>query len=89
VTRENCGRIVGVLHPGQMGAAVAAQARARGVTVLWCPEGRGSRTSQRATDAGLDPVGLVELLDRAEVVLSVCPPGQTSLRFPRFSLRRP
>jgi 3-hydroxyisobutyrate dehydrogenase-like beta-hydroxyacid dehydrogenase len=68
--------IVGVLHPGQMGAAVAAQARSRGVPVLWCPDGRGPRTAQRAADAGLlATAGLGELLDRADVLLSICPPA--------------
>jgi 3-hydroxyisobutyrate dehydrogenase-like beta-hydroxyacid dehydrogenase len=59
-----------------MGAAVAAQARSRGVSVLWCPDGRSPRTTQRAADAGLHPAtGLADLLDRADVVLSICPPA--------------
>jgi 3-hydroxyisobutyrate dehydrogenase-like beta-hydroxyacid dehydrogenase len=67
---------VGVLHPGQMGAAVAAQVRRRGVPVLWCPAGRSPRTAQRAADAGLRPVtNLADLLDHADVVLSICPPA--------------
>ena len=40
--------IVGVLHPGSMGAAIAAQARRVGATVLWCPAGRSAATKQRA-----------------------------------------
>jgi 3-hydroxyisobutyrate dehydrogenase-like beta-hydroxyacid dehydrogenase len=77
VTRPDAaGPTVGVLHPGQMGAAVAAQVSGRGVPVLWCPDGRSPRTTQRAADAGLQPAtGLANLLDRADVVLSICPPA--------------
>lgn len=67
---------VGVLHPGQMGAAVAAQLRRGGARVLWCPAGRSSATTQRAARAGLEPVaGLAELLDTAGSILSICPPA--------------
>jgi 3-hydroxyisobutyrate dehydrogenase-like beta-hydroxyacid dehydrogenase len=67
---------VAVLHPGQMGAAVTAELHRRGVEVLWCPTGRSERTSTRARQAGLRSVDdLAELLDRADVVLSICPPS--------------
>ena len=67
---------VAVLHPGQMGAAVAAQLHRRGVPVLWCPSGRSERTLARARHVGLQPIGeLAELLERADVVLSICPPA--------------
>lgn len=62
---------VGVLHPGEMGAAVAAVARG---DVWWAPEGRSDATTARADAAGLRPAPLAELLDRCEVVLSICPP---------------
>jgi 3-hydroxyisobutyrate dehydrogenase-like beta-hydroxyacid dehydrogenase len=63
--------VVGILHPGQMGAAVARVARA---DVLWAAEGRSEATAERARAAGLTPVALDELLARADVVLSICPP---------------
>lgn len=67
---------VAVLHLGQMGAAVAAQLCRVGHFVLWCPAGRGGATVARADKAGLEPVAdLAELLDRADVVLSICPPA--------------
>ncbi|WP_243788020.1 NAD(P)-dependent oxidoreductase [Saccharopolyspora gloriosae] len=67
---------VGLLHPGQMGTAVATQLRSRGHTVLWCSLGRGEHSRHRAEQAGLREVSaLPELLDRCEVVLSVCPPA--------------
>jgi len=47
--------VIGLLHPGQMGAAIGAQARRNGIPVWWCPEGRSGRTQQRAERAGLTP----------------------------------
>ncbi|MBP0453969.1 NAD(P)-dependent oxidoreductase [Kitasatospora sp. RG8] len=68
--------VLAVLHPGSMGAAVAACAASTGVQVLWCPAGRSAATVRRAEEAGLEPVvELRELLERAEVVLSLCPPA--------------
>lgn len=70
-------RRVGLLHPGQMGAAVAAAVRAdAGVELCWCPEGRSAATARRADAAGLVRVDtLRELLATSEVVLSICPPA--------------
>ncbi|WP_181765326.1 NAD(P)-dependent oxidoreductase [Streptomyces albidus (ex Kaewkla and Franco 2022)] len=68
--------VVGVLHPGSMGAAVAAQARRNGADVLWCPPGRSSVTSERANRYGLTSVrDLRELVHAADVILSICPPA--------------
>jgi 3-hydroxyisobutyrate dehydrogenase-like beta-hydroxyacid dehydrogenase len=59
-----------------MGAAVGAQARAAGATVLWCTQGRSEASARRAHEAGLSPVSdLPNLLDRASIVLSICPPA--------------
>jgi 3-hydroxyisobutyrate dehydrogenase-like beta-hydroxyacid dehydrogenase len=67
--------IVGVLHPGAMGAALAAELRAAGHDVLWASDGRSADTARRATDAGLrDAGGVADLARAADVVLSVCPP---------------
>lgn len=64
-----------LLHPGAMGAAVAAQAVAAGHEVLWVPEGRSEATRQRAREAGATACdSLGEALERCEVVLSICPP---------------
>lgn len=62
---------IGVLHPGEMGAAVAAVARGE---VWWVPEGRSEATAARARDAGLQPTSFPELLERCEIVISICPP---------------
>jgi 3-hydroxyisobutyrate dehydrogenase-like beta-hydroxyacid dehydrogenase len=76
VTHPRASLTVGLLHPGQMGAAVGAQARRNGVPVLWCPAGRSPQTADRAATSDLQPAAdLNDLLDRADVVLSICPPA--------------
>jgi len=66
---------VGLLHPGEMGAAIGAALRARGETVLWASSGRSEATAARAVEAGLEDAGDVgELCRRCDVLLSVCPP---------------
>ena len=67
--------VIGVLHPGEMGAAVGRCLTGRGYTVLWASAGRGPDTAVRAAAAGLTDAGTVEAVaGRAEVILSVCPP---------------
>ncbi|WP_042404682.1 NAD(P)-dependent oxidoreductase [Streptacidiphilus carbonis] len=66
---------VGLLHPGSMGAAVAACAAANGNRVLWCPDGRSPATSARAQQYGLEAASLEQLLADADVLLSLCPPA--------------
>jgi 3-hydroxyisobutyrate dehydrogenase-like beta-hydroxyacid dehydrogenase len=71
------GRVVsvGLLHPGEMGAALGAALRTRGTTVLWASADRSEATARRATDSGLEDVGDVdELARRSDVIVSVCPP---------------
>jgi 3-hydroxyisobutyrate dehydrogenase-like beta-hydroxyacid dehydrogenase len=66
---------VGLLHPGQMGASVAAAARAGGAKLLFASQGRTEATRERAARAELSDVGTLEALVAAsEIVLSVCPP---------------
>ena len=66
---------VGLLHPGEMGAAVGAALRARGETVLWVSGERSAATAERARNAGLeDAGGIEELCRRSEVIISLCPP---------------
>ncbi len=67
---------VGILHPGSMGAAVAACAATNAAEVLWCETGRSTASVERATEFGLMPVAtLTELLDRSDIVISLCPPA--------------
>ncbi|MFF3139888.1 NAD(P)-dependent oxidoreductase [Streptomyces mirabilis] len=68
--------VVGILHPGSMGAAVAACAATNAAAVLWCGQGRSPASMARAEQFGLTPVSaLQELLDRSDVVISLCPPA--------------
>jgi 3-hydroxyisobutyrate dehydrogenase-like beta-hydroxyacid dehydrogenase len=62
---------VGLLFPGDMGAAVG---NAVSGAVLWASEGRSEATRRRA--AGFTDVGSVsELVRSSDVVLSICPPA--------------
>jgi len=66
---------IGLLHPGEMGAAVGALIRQRGRDVLWAGQNRGPATRDRAEAAGFADVGdVAALAGRAGVVLSICPP---------------
>ena len=68
--------VVGVVHPGAMGAAIASVLRGQGTTVLWASEGRSRESRTRAVEAGLVDVGSLEaLVDLCGVVLSICPPA--------------
>lgn len=66
---------IGLLHPGEMGAAVGENLLAAGRHVLWASAGRSPETAARAEEAGLEDAGTVEALaSRTEVILSICPP---------------
>ena len=67
-------RTVGLLHPGEMGAAIGAVLRAQGHRVVWASEGRSDETRARAESAGLEDVGSVANVAEADVVFSICPP---------------
>jgi len=62
---------VGLLYPGEMGAAIGA---ALVDPPLWASEGRSEATTRRA--AAFEDVGsLGELVARSDAILSVCPPA--------------
>jgi hypothetical protein len=62
---------IGLLFPGEMGAAVGSAARGE---VLWASEGRSEATAARA--AGFTDLGSVEeLVGASDIVLSICPPA--------------
>jgi len=67
--------VVGLLHPGEMGAAVGGVLSGRGETVLWASAGRSAATAERAQAAGLEDAGDIgEVCRRSEILLSICPP---------------
>jgi 3-hydroxyisobutyrate dehydrogenase-like beta-hydroxyacid dehydrogenase len=67
-------KTVGLLHPGEMGAAVGAVLRQQGLRVVWASDGRSAETRQRAEAAGLEDVVAAAEVARSEMVLSICPP---------------
>ena len=67
--------MIGLLHPGEMGAVIGRCLTSRGHTVLWASEGRSPATRARAEAAGLNDAGTVASVARdAGVIMSVCPP---------------
>jgi len=67
--------VIGILHPGEMGAAVGACLAQRGLTVLWASAGRSAATADRAAATEMRDVATAsEMAGRADVILSVCPP---------------
>jgi hypothetical protein len=65
--------IVGLLHPGEMGASVGRCLQANKHDVLWASEGRSASSRERAQT--FRDVGTVEALAaQAELILSICPP---------------
>jgi 3-hydroxyisobutyrate dehydrogenase-like beta-hydroxyacid dehydrogenase len=67
--------VVGVLHPGVMGAALGSALKRRAGAVIWAAAGRSNATSKRAEIADLQGVpDVAELARRSHVVISICPP---------------
>ena len=86
-------RTVGLLHPGEMGAAIGRALRDAGARVVWASDGRCGATTKRAEDAGLEDVATASALSQeSDVILSVCPPhaakevAGTVARFERRSM---
>ena len=65
---------IGLLHPGEMGAAVGGCLVSVGHEVLWDPAGRSRASTGRALAAGLTGVTFDALIKRSSVILSICPP---------------
>jgi 3-hydroxyisobutyrate dehydrogenase-like beta-hydroxyacid dehydrogenase len=62
---------VGLLFPGEMGAAVGSAVKPQ---VVWASQGRSEATAERA--ASFTDVGSVdEVVETSDVVLSICPPA--------------
>jgi hypothetical protein len=67
------GMRIGVLHPGNMGAALAGCVDGQ---VYWASEGRSRETESRAIEAGIVDLGSMDSMVAAvDVVISVCPPA--------------
>ena len=67
--------MIGLVHPGSMGAAVAQCLVSNGHPVAWASDGRSGSTRARAEAAGLTDVGSVaHIRAECDIVLSICPP---------------
>lgn len=67
---------IGILHPGEMGASIAAAIVSTGRRVCWASQGRSDHTRARADKAGLEDLGTVErLCEVCGFIVSVCPPA--------------
>jgi 3-hydroxyisobutyrate dehydrogenase-like beta-hydroxyacid dehydrogenase len=63
---------IGIIHPGEMGAVLASAAEC---PVMWASEARSDDSRRRARENGVVDVGtMVELVNRSDVLVSVCPP---------------
>jgi 3-hydroxyisobutyrate dehydrogenase-like beta-hydroxyacid dehydrogenase len=65
---------VGLLHPGEMGAAVGGCLVSAGHEVLWDPAGRSRASTGRALAAELSGASLAAIRARSTVIFSICPP---------------
>jgi len=65
---------VGLLHPGEMGAAVGGCLVSAGHEVLWDPAGRSRASTGRALAAELSGASLAAVRARSTVIFSICPP---------------
>jgi 3-hydroxyisobutyrate dehydrogenase-like beta-hydroxyacid dehydrogenase len=68
-------KAIGLLHPGEMGAAIGARLVEAGHRVRWASAGRSGSTAARAKAASLDDAGtLYDLVASCDLIISVCPP---------------
>lgn len=67
--------LVGVLHPGAMGAALGSALKPVASAVVWAAAGRSQATSKRAELADLVGVpDVAAVARRCDVIVSICPP---------------
>jgi len=67
--------VIGVLHPGAMGASIGSALKSVAGVVIWAAAVRGDAAFKRAELADLVGVpDLAALARRADVIISICPP---------------
>ena len=67
---------VGVLYPGEMGAALAGALRSRGLRVVTALAGRSRQTAERCRASGVVALdSLADVVRMSHVIVSVVPPG--------------
>ena len=71
---EPARQVVGLLHPGEMGAFIGSAIQRAGHRVLWAGNDRSSASTERA--AGFEDAGdLASLVAAADSIVCVCPPA--------------
>ena len=67
---------VAIISPGDMGHAVGRMLGLHGFEVITCLANRSERTKRLAGEGGIrDYPTMAEMLERADIVLSIVPPG--------------
>lgn len=67
--------LIGVLHPGEMGASLAASLATSGARVCWVGQGRSDATRGRAVQAGLHELSTIaEMAQVCQLIVGICPP---------------
>ncbi|HTK64427.1 MAG TPA: DUF1932 domain-containing protein [Pseudonocardia sp.] len=67
--------VIGVLHPGTMGASIGSALKPVASAVVWAAAGRTQATSKRAELADLVGVpDVAAVARRCDVIISICPP---------------
>jgi len=68
--------LIAIVAAGEMGSAIGARLRSRGARVITSLTGRSAASARRARDAGIEVVETYVELMRAELFLSIVPPGR-------------
>ena len=67
--------IIGIIHPGAMGASVGSAANQKGHRTIWASSGLSTESKKRASRAELfDCNTVANMVDESDVIISVCPP---------------
>ena len=67
--------VIGIVHPGAMGASVGFAAKQNNHEVIWASWDRSTDSKQRARRAKLvDCKTVASLVDQSDIIISVCPP---------------
>src|SRR5271166_1142947 len=75
---------IAVIAMGEMGSGVARRLVERGARVLTSLDGRSSASVDRAKAAGVEIVNDADLIDQAEMFLSIVPPSSVAATAERF-----
>ena len=67
--------VIGLIHPGEMGASIGAAAKYNNHEVLWASIDRSGDSKKRANRGNLiDCETVANMVDRSDIIFSVCPP---------------